>query len=210
MSLTASPRAVHDSSGWFSSLPSGTGSYDASWGSPPTFSLASNFPTPIPLQPSWSLSLTPAQAHYSSTLTCQGLQELVTAALVADQQIVGGFWVLKLHSQALVAESHFQMGDIRQVVRVILLQPVCRLSPNHRAQSSAAAGCPTSSPTSDCSREVCQKSFCMAPHLQGKAGAGWHYPALSLAARSHLPPFSSPDSSSDFQDVNLEIRGNQD
>lgn len=89
----------------------------------------------------------PPDPHHSSTLTCQGLQELVTAALAPDQQVVGGFWVLKLHSQALVAESHFQMGNIIQVVRVILLQPVCRLSPNHRAQPSAAAGCPISSPT---------------------------------------------------------------
>lgn len=116
---------------------------------------------------------------YSTILTCQGLQELVTAALIPDQQIVGGFGVLKLHSQALVAESHFQMGNIRQVVRLILLQPVCRLSPNHRAQPSAAAGCWLSHIRLHRGWGGCQKSLCMSPHLQGKASAGWHYPALT-------------------------------
>lgn len=142
----------------------------------------------------------PCPPDYSSTLTCQGLQELVTAALVPDQQIVGGFWVLKLHSQALVAESHFQMRNIRQVVRVILLQPVCRLSPNHRAQPSAAAGCPISSPTSDCSKGVCQKSLCMSPRLQGKASTGWHYPALTALLQGltchHSPHLIIPVTSS--------------
>lgn len=148
---------------------------------------------------------------YRSTLTCQGLQELVTATLAPDQQIVGGFWVLKLHSQALVAKSHFQMGNIRQVVRVILLQPVCRLSPNHRAQPSAAAGCPVSSPTTDCTRGLYQKSLCMSPHLSGKAGGGRHYPGTthSLAVRCHSPPFSSPDNPSNFQHIDPEVRGNQ-
>lgn len=145
-------------------------------------------------------NLLPHCPLYSSTLTCQGLQELVTATSVPDQQIVGGFWVLKLHSQALVAESHLQMGNIRQVVRVILLQPVCRLSPNHRAQPSAAAGCPISSPTSDCRRRICQKSLCTSPHLQGKASTGWHYTALIALLQGftchHSPHLITPVTSS--------------
>lgn len=174
-------------------------------GSPPDFFLScqdvnfqhtSNFQSPFsfpgenPLPPSC----------YKFTLTCQGLKELVTATLAPDQQIVGGFWVLKLHSQALVAKSHFQMGNIRQVVRVILLQPVCRLSPNHRAQPSAAAGCPISFPTTDCSRGLYQKSLCMSPHLSGKADRGGYYPTLTALlqglTRHHSPHLITPVTSS--------------
>lgn len=110
-----------------------------------------------------------------------------------------------------MAESHFQMGNIGQVVRVVLLQPLCRLSPNHRAQPSAAAGCPISSPALDCSRGVLTSGAFACHHTSrvrlAKAGTTQ---CSQPCCRVSLPPLSSPDNPSDFQHINPEVRGNQD
>lgn len=94
-------------------------------------------------------------------------------------------------------------------MRVVLLQPLCRLSPKHRAQPSAAAGCAIShlglQQGGLTSRVFACHHTCRV--RLAKAGSTQR---SQPCCRVSLPPLSSPDNPSDFQHIDPEVRGNQD